>query len=232
MSLTQLALDVGLRDDATFENYCNINNEIAYDCIMQMAKGEGEQFTYLWGAAGVGKTHLLQATCNCANECKISAVCLPLDNSIFALSTDILQGLENINLVCLDNIQVIEQNLIWEEAFFHLFNKIRAKQNKLLITATKPPIQLDLNLSDLKSRLSWGVVWQLHALEDDEKLIALQARAKQRGLELDEVVGLFLLRRCSRKMADLFMALESLDKASLARQRRLTVPFVKQVLDI
>ncbi len=231
--MTQLALELGLMDDATFDNYCDINNEMAYNCLLQMASGNGEQFAYLWGGQGVGKTHLLQATCNFANECKISAVFLPLENNTFSRNNiDRLQGLENINLVCLDNIHAIGEDSKLEEALFNLFNRLKGKQNKLIITADKPPVQLNLNLSDLKSRLSWGVVWQLHSLEDEDKLIALQARAKYRGLELDDTVGWFLLRRWSRNMSHLFMALDNLDKASLVRQRRLTVPFVKQVLNI
>ena len=232
MSLTQLALEIGLRDDATFDSYCKINNEMAYACVVDMSQGNGEQFTYLWGGAGVGKTHLLQAVCHFASEREISAVYLPLENIINSFDIDKLYGLENIDLVCLDNIQVIATKAKWEEGLFHLFNNIKNNQNKLLITADRPPAQLNLNLSDLKSRLSWGVVYQLHDLEDEAKLIVLQSRAKSRGLELDCAVGRFLLRRCSRSMSYLFEVLELLDKASLAKQRKLTVPFVKQILDI
>jgi DnaA family protein len=232
VSLTQLALDIGLRDDATFNSYCKVNNEMAYACVVSMAQGQGEQFTYLWGKAGVGKTHLLQAACHLASDNELPSVYLPLDSVAVTVDIDKLQGLENINLICLDNVQAIATKSKWEEELFHLFNNIKAKQHKLLITADKPPTQLNLNLSDLKSRLSWGVVYQLHDLEDEAKLMVLQSRAKSRGLELDHAVGRFLLRRCSRNMAYLFTMLEHLDKASLAQQRKLTVPFVKQILDI
>ena len=232
MSPTQLALDLGLRDDATFANFCNINNELAYNALQATLAGAGDQVTYLWGEAGVGKTHLLQAACHLANDKQISAVYISLQTDRAAQHENILQGLENINLVCLDNIHAIAKQNNWEEAVFNLFNKLRAKQNKLLLSADKPPIQLKLGLPDLKSRLSWGVVYQLHHLRDEDKLSALKVRASQRGLELEDTVGWFLLRRYSRSMADLLGALDFLDHASLEQQRRLTVPFVKQTLGI
>jgi DnaA family protein len=89
-----------------------------------------------------------------------------------------------------------------------------------------------IKLPDLKSRLAWGVVYQLHALSDEQKLDALKLRAQGRGLDLDLPVGKFLLRRCPRNMAQLFETLELLDQASLAQQRRLTIPFVKEVLGV
>ncbi len=95
-----------------------------------------------------------------------------------------------------------------------------------------PPAQLRVKLMDLKSRLGWGVVYHLHGLSDEQKLEALRLRAQGRGLELDGSVGRFLLRRCPRDMGQLFLMLEELDQASLAEQRRLTIPFVKDVLGV
>ena len=232
MNFIQLALEISLKDDATFDSYYKTNNEMAYACIVNIAQGKGEQFIYLWGGTGVGKTHLLQAACHFASEREISAVYLPLETIITSFAIDRLSGLENVDLVCLDNIQAIAARTKWEERLFHLFNNIKNNQNKLLIAADRPPMQINLDLLDLKSRLSSGVVYQLHDLEDEAKLMVLQSRAKSKGLELDYAVGRFLLRRCSRSMSHLCAALEKLDKASLAKQRKLTMPFVKQVLNI
>jgi DnaA family protein len=232
VTLTQLPLEIHLNDDATFANYCSVTNKIAYDCIIKTAKGIGEQFMYLWGNHGVGKTHLLQAACHLASEQNISAIYLPLDSVNVIVNIQKLQGLENVNLVCLDNIHFIEKNNLWEEAIFHLFNKIKNNKNKLIITGNRPPTKLAIDLSDLKSRLSWGIVYQLHPLGEQDKLAVLSYSAKNRGLYLDVSVWDFLLKRCSRSMSDLFKILDKLDKESLAKQRKLTIPFVKQILNI
>src|SRR4029078_5447301 len=89
----------------------------------------------------------------------------------------------------------------------------------------------NIGLPDLLSRLSWGMVFKLSPLADDEKLTVLTRRANGRGIGLPEEVAKYLLTHCPRHMATLFAALDALDKASLAAKRRLTIPFVKEVLE-
>jgi len=228
VSAQQLALGFRLRDDATFENYLSEGNAQAFDSIITCVQATGDDFVYIWGPEGAGRSHLLQASCHAAPEFRQTAVYLALAQQ--NLTIDFFNGLENIDLNCFDDIDQIAGNKIFEEQLFHLFNRIRAKGNRLIIAANVPPNQLKIELPDLKSRLSWGVVYQLNVLNDEQKLKALCLRALGRGLELDASVGKFLLRRCPRKMAQLFDMLEQLDQASLSKQRRLTIPFVKDVL--
>lgn len=227
----QLPLGFRLRDDATFDSFLSLSNEQALHSITSLLQGSNENFVYIWGALGCGRTHLLQAICRSAPDFGQTAVYLPLD-PVHNFSDDMFSGLENVDLVCLDDIDLIAGQPVCEEQLFHLFNRIRANGKKLLIAANCPPAQLSIKLPDLKSRLSWGVVYQINALNDEQKLTALQLRAQGRGLDLDEPVGKFLLRRCARNMAQLFETLEYLDQASLAKQRRLTIPFVKEVLGV
>lgn len=229
--LAQLPLNIQLRDDATLESYYAGDNQQAWQAVNEISHGAGENFLYLWGKYGVGRSHLLQAACHKARGLGVAAVYIPLQESLF-LSPQFVQGLENIPLVCLDDIQSIAGQAIWEETLFHLFNRIRAQNTRLLIAASDSPKNIAVQLPDLKSRLAWGVTYQLQALTDDQKLDALALRAHCRGLELSKTVGQFLLSRCPRNMTELFQTLEQLDKASLAEQRRLTIPFVKQVLGV
>ena len=185
---------------------------------------------YLWGGEGSGRTHLLQAACHTALDLGLRSVYLPLDSA--DLEPSILQGLEAVPLICLDNIHSIADKPVWQEAVFHFFNRLREKQGRMLVAADNSPLHLPFKLADLQSRLSWGTSYQLQALNDDEKLQALQLRASLRGLELDESVARFLLRRYARGMRELFGLLDKLDKASLAEQRRLTIPFVKTILSL
>jgi DnaA family protein len=185
-----------------------------------------------WGAPGVGCTHLLQAACNRANQLNLAAMYLPLEH-LYHQSPTLLEGLENLDLICIDDMQCIAGLPQWEEALFHLYNRLRAAPNTcLLVAGTGPVNQLKINLADLSSRLQWGVVYQLHALSDEEIATALQIRAKARGLILTEEVAHYLIRRCPRTMSVLYQHLESLDKASMAAQRRLTIPFIKNILGI
>ncbi len=227
----QLPLNIQLRDDATLTSfYAGADNPEALLAVTQMAQGVGEPFVYLWGPAGAGRTHLLQAASHAASECGMASLYIPLQTK--SLSSTILQGAEGIPLVCIDDIQNIAGQPGWEEGLFHLFNRIQMQKSRLLVAADVAPKNLKIILQDLQSRLSSGVVYQLHALNDEHKIKALQLRAIQRGLDLPDAVGGFLLSRCPRNMSELFLTLEKLDRASLAEQRRLTVPFVKQVLEL
>ncbi len=236
MSVQQLALGFRLRDDSTFESFLPSGNEAALHNVLNLVQGQGDNYIYLWGTEGSGRSHLLQAACHVMDERSATAVYLPLKD-MGMLHGDIFLGLETMNLVCIDDIDQIalasgSAKRDIEEQLFHLFNKLRANGNRLLIAGNAAANQLDIALPDLKSRLTWGLIYALHTLNDEQKLLALKLRAHARGLDLDDPVGKFLLRRCPRDMTQLFQTLELLDQASLAEQRRLTIPFVKQVLGV
>jgi DnaA family protein len=224
----QLALGIDLRDDCTLETYFPGENQQALSQIKQLAKGEGESFVYIWGREGVGRTHLLQGACHWAHRSQRTSFYISL-KSVKQLSPEVLAGLERIDVICLDDIEGIAGDPVWEEAVFHLFNKLRANKKHLLITANCAPKALPILLPDLLSRLTWGIVYLLQPLGDNDLLMALQLRAKERGLDLSDEVGSFLIRRCTRSMPELYTLLEKLDKASLIAQRRLTIPFVKSI---
>ncbi len=228
----QLALSIGLRDDCTVETFYPGDNCQVLDQIQLISKGQGEQFIYLWGRDGVGRTHLLQGACNDAARLGMGAVYLPLSDLAKQSPSALVDGLERLGLVCLDDIDAICGKPEWEEALFYLFNRLRTANHRLIVAANCPPTSLPLKLADLQSRLAWGVTYQIQPLDDDQLLAALQLRAKQRGLELSNEVGAFLIRRASRAMPHLYELLEKLDKASLAAQRRLTIPFIKSVLSL
>jgi len=224
----QLTLGFRLRDDATFASFYPAGNMQVFNAVLHLVRGYGENFIYLWGAEGSGRSHLLQASCHAAPEFQQTAVYLPMDFP----NVHMFSGLENISLICMDDIENIAGNKELEEQLFHLFNRVRANNKRLIVTSSMPPSQLPIVLPDLRSRLTWGVTYQITPLEDDAKLAALRLRAQSRGLDLEDQVGKFLLRRCPRNMGQLFSTLEELDQASLAQQRRLTIPFVKEVLGV
>ncbi|MDX1252864.1 MAG: DnaA regulatory inactivator Hda [Gammaproteobacteria bacterium] len=226
----QLPLGIGLRDDASFDNFISGANAEAVSAVQRNARsGGGEPIIYLWGGDGVGKTHLLQAACHQASAQGEAAAYIPLAQA-GELSPAMLEGLEQLALVCIDDIQAIAAQPAWEAALFHLYNRLRDSGTRCIIAGNAAPAGLALRLPDLVSRLAWGLVLHLATLDDEGLLAALQLRARNRGLDMPEEVAQFLLRRHSRDMPLLFALLDRLDHASLTAQRRLTIPFVKGVV--
>lgn len=228
----QLPLSVRLRDDATFANYYPGANAAALGCVEHLCEAgadSGEGLIYLWGGQGVGRSHLLQAACLRCEEKGESVIYLPLAE-LADYGTDLLENLEQYDLVCLDELNAIAGRKDWEEAVFHLFNRLRDSGRRLLLAADSSPRELAVQLPDLQSRLTLALVFQLHQLSDEDKLRALQLRASRRGLQISDEVGRFILNHAQRDMSALFDLLETLDQASLQAQRRLTVPFLKTTL--
>lgn len=232
MKPIQLPLGVRLRDDATFANFYPGANAAALGYVERMCEsdvGWAENLIYLWGAEGVGRSHLLQAACLRMEQFGGRAVYLPLD-AVAMYGPQLLDNLEQCDLVCIDEVDLVAGHPTWEEALFHLFNRLRDAGRRLLLSASAPPREVPIKLPDLKSRLTLALVFQLHGLSDEDKLRALQLRASRRGLHLTDEVGRFILTRGSRSMNSLFDLLEQLDHASLQAQRKLTIPFLKETL--
>lgn len=231
----QLSLGVNLNDDATFDNFFAPNsahNALVVEGLRQQVEGAGDHFVYLWGAPGSGLTHLLQASCHYAQTLGQSIQYLPLRDMVGYAPEEIFSGLESLDLVCLDCLASIAGRPDWELAIFSLYNQLRESGRKLLVAAEQGPRELPIKLEDLRSRLQWGVTYQVHNLSDDEKQQALQMRARARGLELNDEVAQFIIQRLPRDTNELFWQLQRLDHASLAEQRKLTIPFVKKILSV
>ena len=232
MKPTQLSLGMRLRDDATFANYYPGANAVALGYVEHACEAEDQWMDavlYIWGSAGVGRSHLLQAACLRVEERGGRALYLPLAE-LSEYDPNVLDDVEACDLLCLDDIQAVVGQAHWEEALFHAFNRLRDAGKQLLIAADAAPRELSIKLPDLQSRLSLALVFQLHELSDDDKLRALQLRASRRGLQLPDDVGRFILSRSERSMTVLFETLEQLDRASLQAQRKLTIPFLKEAL--
>ena len=225
MNNPQLTLALSLRDDATFDNFCEGDNVQLVACLKDFLAGRGEQFIYLWGESSVGRSHLLQACCHEIGSQKSVVYLAPKKNR--EIRPEILEGLEKIDLVCFDDVDSILGKPDWEEALFHFYNRARDNHTRLIVVGNTLPTQLLCHLADLRSRLSWGLVFQVKALDDDQKIAALQIHARNRGMSLSEEVGQYLIRHYPRNMSALFDILEKLDQSSLVEQRRLTIPFVK-----
>lgn len=226
----QLPLRVQLRDEATFENFFAKQDLEAVEQIKLAANQQGEQCIFISGHLGSGCSHLLQAACHEAQAQDLNSVYLPLDDLV-GYSPAVFESLENMPLIALDNLQAVAGNKEWEEALFHLFNRMRDAGGRMLFAADKPLNQLDIQLPDLMSRLKWGLSYEFDAPDDEYKISVLQLRGHNRGLEIAPEVAKYVIKQVKGDMEHMFEVLHKLDHASLSAQRKLTRPFVKAVME-
>jgi DnaA family protein len=223
----QIPLRLALRDGASFAGFVTGLNGPALHALTDTQ----EKFVYLWGAAGSGKSHLLQAICRAASLQSASVPTYLAMGELAGTDPGVLEGLEAMSPVCVDEVDAIAGQSGWEHALFHLYNRVREAGGRLVVAGRTAPTQLKITLPDLTSRLSWGPVFQLQVLDDSGKREALQRRARSRGMDLQDEVVAYLLRHCARDTHSLFALLERLDRESLVAKRRLTIPFVRELLE-
>ena len=225
--MQQLPLRVRLRETARFSSFVRGRNS---EAVQVLAGGPqaAPRVSWLWGRAGTGKTHLLQAACAAAGEQGGAATYLDLQGDA---EPAWLEGCEGLDLVCLDGIDAAAGNEAWSAAIFRLHTLMQDLAGRLYVSSTQPPGSVHFHLPDLRSRLLAGSVHQLHELDEGGQIEALRLRAQQRGLELSDEAAAYLVHRVPRDMHTLCAVFDRLDEASLAAQRRLTVPFLKDVLE-
>uniref|UniRef100_UPI003562C26A DnaA regulatory inactivator Hda n=1 Tax=Halopseudomonas sp. TaxID=2901191 RepID=UPI003562C26A len=201
----------------------------AVEALADLHASPADFSLYLWGAPGSGRSHLLQAACHQMVEAGGLAMYLPLAE-VIEHGPSLLEGMEEVDLLCLDELDALVGQARWQETLFHLYNRLREQGGRLLLSAGAPPRNMAFDLADLTSRLGWGLVFQMQPLDDQSKQEVLKLRAEGRGLQLTDEVARYMLNRGARGMGELFAALEKLDQASLQAQHRLTIPFVKRVM--
>lgn len=226
--MRQLPLPVQLRPDADFATFVIGPNVETVAAVTAWAMGDGDDFLYLFGAAGSGKTHLLQAACRQAVQGDRSAIYLPLGHG--QLVPSVLDDLELWGLVALDDIQAIAGDAAWEQSLLDLYNRLRESGQRLLASGYAPVLALPLTLSDLRSRLGWGPGYRLLPLPEDDCERLLRESAQLRGLELGTDTIDYIMHRCPREPGYLVGLLEEVDRESLRRKRRPTRWLVQQIL--
>lgn len=227
MSAPQLPLPLRYPPDQRIETFVGAPEGLLAQ-LSALARGEGE-WIVLAGAAGSGKTHLALAICAQAEQAGRRAAYLPLAAAAGRVR-DAIDALEGCDVVALDGLEAIAGTRDDEVALFDFHNRARAAGTAVLYTARALPEALPLVLPDLRSRLLQCVRVALPGLDDAQRADVLRARAQRRGLVLEPAAIDWLLTRTGRDLAHLSAVLDRLDRASLAAQRRVTVPFLRQVL--
>lgn len=224
----QLVLEVSLRDEATLENFFEMPSvKPLLQALRNQHSDGGESMIYMHGPAGTGKSHLLQAMAQADAE---NCLYLPLQQLKQYDPAEVLQQVELAQRLCLDDLHAVAGNTGWEDALFHLYNRAKERGCKLLVAADVSPRALDLKLEDLRSRLSWGVVFALEEPDDDTKARILSLRAAARSMKLSEQAATYIVSRAPRGTSELLALLDKLAETSLVRKRPVSIPFVKEVL--
>ncbi|MGI9259716.1 MAG: DnaA regulatory inactivator Hda [Gammaproteobacteria bacterium] len=224
--MAQLPLPLAVGRHYRFENFVVGRNAEAVTRLQSLSTDRDPATIWLSGPGGSGKTHLLQAATACATD---GAMYVPL-RIAGSSGPQVLEGLDALALLALDDVDAVAGHDDWERALFDLFNRTQSAGGRLIFAARNPPAHGGFSLPDLASRVASAVVYRLTSLDDEESLEALQRHARSRGLELPEPAARYLLTRITRDMAAICRWLDELDAASLAAQRKLTVPFIRDAL--
>jgi DnaA-homolog protein len=227
--MRQLTLGVRLKERATFASFYVARNVELVTHLQAVAATTPAGATWIAGPHTAGKSHLLQAVCAATVAGKRAAY-LPLE-SLLPFGPAALDGAEGLDVACFDDVQAVAQLPDWEERLFSLWQRALERNATLLFAARENPAFVDFGLPDLKSRLASSSIYAVRELNDDEQIEALILRAHLRGLEMPQETARYLQRRFPRDMRTLCEILDTLDDASFVAQRRLTVPFIRDVID-
>jgi DnaA-homolog protein len=218
--MRQLALDLGAEKPQTLDTFVvGENAELAHLMHQFAARASGERFAYLWGERGAGKTHLLHALAATGAARHIASDAGP----------DVFLYTPEVTLYLLDDCEQLSPPAQIEA--FNLFNQIRENGGWMVTTGSLPPALLPVR-EDLRTRMGWGLIYQVHGLSDDEKVTALTQAAQARGLMLSPGVLPYLITHFDRDMRSLSLMLDSLDQYSLETQRHITLPLLRSLLQL
>jgi DnaA family protein len=227
--MRQLTLGVQLKERATFASFYTARNVELVAHLRNLATTKPPGATWIAGPHTAGKSHLLQAVCAAASA-PTRVAYLPLE-SLLPFGPGALDGAEVLDIACYDDVQAIAGLADWEQRLFSLWQRALERNATLLFAARENPAHVDFGLPDLKSRLASSSVFAVRELNDSEQIEALNLRAQLRGFELPPETARYLQRRFPRDMRTLCEVLDTLDDASFAAQRRLTVPFIRAIVD-
>ena len=224
----QQALPFTLGERGTFRHFVAGRNGELVERLRRLGRGSATAFDCVWlfGDEGTGKTHLLQAVCNDQSN----AAYIPARE--FTTAGDSIEGYGRFDTVTVDDVPEWIGSETSERGLMGLYNVLRGRHARLVLTAHRSPRDISFTLPDLASRLRAAACYRLVPLDDRDKLRLLAGVARERGFELPDEVAQFLLARTSRDQRELLGMFDRLDQASLAQGRRLTIPFVKETLQL
>ena len=233
----QLVLPVLQAHDYRLDNFIAADNLALIEHVKAAISSESNStsampITYIQGAQGVGKTHLLLGFHHFAETEGLISQYIDMAQ-VRHLPAEIMQDLGAVDVICVDNLDLIHADMSWQVQVFNAINAfIERGAKQFIVSASNTATQAGFTLPDLVSRLQWGTTFSVHELGEARKVEALQMHFCERGINVQNEVIIFLMRRCQRDMHKLIELVDQLDKLSLQKHRKLTIPFVKESLSL
>lgn len=226
----QIPLDFRLTQHCTFANYVVADgHEQAVHALQQLpSRVETPVMTYITGAAYSGKSHLLQAVCHAAMDANLATLYMPMQQAL-QWPLDVLAG-SQADIICIDDVSAVAGHTDWERTLYGLVNDCQQRGASIVAADRSNIAELDVQLADLKSRLSWGGAFTLVPPAEIDAISIVKMQSAVRGLDMSEDVQGYLLKHYHRDLSALLLLLDELDHQSMVRKRRLTIPFVKSVI--
>jgi len=223
----QLLLPVSVSEHMVFESFYPGPNLEIYQSLQENV----QKLLWIAGSQSSGKTHLLQATFNRCIRSSKSSLYIPM-REFDQFSPEILDDLDQLYLICIDDIEFILGDQTWERKLLDLYERIQTTDTSMVVASHDSPKGINFFLPDLASRFSMSVIHQLEMLSEVEILSAIQMHAEVRGFNLPNESANYLIRRVERNVGSLIDIIEILDYESLSKQRKLTIPFIKNILNL
>lgn len=227
--IEQYPLHFEFRANQTFDDFFAGANAPIINDLKRCILSQGEQQIFLWAKTGQGKSHLLQACCHYAQQNEKQSFYLDLARYRFHKPA-IFLGLDDYEIACIDNVDAVIGLEKWERALSAFMQRHYERGHRLILSATDLPNHMMIKTADIKANLSWGLMVQLKTLVNTNSVDALIFRADAMGLEISPQVARFLTIQHQAELDNLWAMLEKLDRASLSAKRKLTLPFLKQLL--
>jgi DnaA-homolog protein len=220
----QLALALRLRGASSLDSFIAGDNRLLLAALNELVADTGGQL-FLWGENGAGRSHLLEGAVRQRGD----TGCFLAGAELRALSPAVLEGLEQFDLIALDDVDLLAAQPDWEQALFHLYNNVRDRGGAMVFAARTAPAGCGFVLPDLRSRLAAGPVWQVRPLDDEGLVALIRQRGATAGLDISDEAARYLMARTARNAAAICAELDRLDGLAMAHQRRLTIPFIRAV---
>ena len=220
--MNQLGLPISLDSKMLLDNF--VGNKQLLEFIDQFYEKKTPVEVYVYGAQGLGKTHVLQGAVLKALSDNQNAIYIDCNDP---LPEHILDSIDQLNLISLDNVDVIKNDN--QDFFFDLYNRARQAKVSILVSGSNMPVDLSV-MKDLKTRLSLAAVYKLEELNDELTMSVINNQMSERNLTIDSKVFEYLFKYYSRDVKILLSAMDQLDRASLQSKKAITIPFVKKTL--
>ena len=224
----QLALQIQINERASLNNFfVSKKNNKTIQILKNILLGsdKGVQI-FIDDLGSNGKSYLLQAICNDFSNSNNSSIYIPMQEAI-NLDPSILEGVSELNLICIDDIDLINKRRDWEIALFNLINECHEKECFLLLSGSINKLEA---MPDLVSRIKKMETLRLEAINDDELLEATQAISKNLNIEISDKNMNYLINNSKRDIKTIFRTLSQLEKESLERKKSIGLNLIKEVI--